>query len=428
MLWPPRETDSPPEDTRATVDDWRDLGDLLALATERLTSPVEGIHDAIADRWFRLAGSAAAPAQRAYRAATAGIYRSIRLAGAAVGAAIGFGAAMADKRAPLRPLGRSTVGSGIQAVGNALWGDELEPKRGDPRAELGLRSSEGELIGLDAVTLGRAFPEPTSRLVVLLHGLGETERCWQSLTVDGNTAIGLAGVLAADSFTPLLVRYNSGRHVSDNGLALATLIDEITHNWPVPVGEIALVGNSMGGLVARSSVHAGRSAEHHWVGKTSHIATLGSPHLGAPLEKGANVISWGLRLAPESRPLGVFLNQRSAGIKDLRFGAIREEDWIEQDPDAVLIDAVGDAPLPGEIDQHFIAGVVTAEPTHPVGALLGDFVVRAGSAIGRGRRRRIEATDVRVLGGRRHFDMLHDPVVQEQVRDWLSGSAGKRRG
>ena len=85
MHWPPRETDSPPEDTGDTVDDWRDLGDLLALATERLTLPVEGIHDAIADRWFRLAGPAAAPAQRAYRAATAGIYRSVRLAGAALG-------------------------------------------------------------------------------------------------------------------------------------------------------------------------------------------------------------------------------------------------------------------------------------------------------------------------------------------------------
>ena len=137
------------------------------------------------------------------------------------------------------------------------------------------------------------------------------------------------------------------------------------------------------------------------------------------------MISWGLHLVPESRPLGVFLNQRSAGIKDLRFGAIREEDWTEQDPDAFLIDAVADAPLPEEIDQHFIAGVVTAEPTHPVGALLGDSVVRVGSAIGRGRRRRIEATDVRVLGRRRHFDMLHDPVVQEQVRDWLSGKSGE---
>ena len=310
-------------------------------------------------------------------------------------------------------------------MGNALWGDELELRRSDPRAELGLRNSEGEPIGLDALTLGRAFPEPTSRLVVLLHGLGETERCWQALTVDGATAIGLADVLAADSFTPLLVRYNSGRHISDNGFVLAALIDEITHNWPVAVGEIALVGNSMGGLVARSSVHAGRSAEHDWVGKVNHIATLGSPHLGAPLEKGANLISWGLRLAPESRPLGLFLNQRSAGIKDLRFGAIREEDWTEQDPDALLIDAVGEAPLPEEIDQHFIAGVFTAEPSHPVGVLFGDFVVRAGSAIGRGRRRRIEATDVRVFGGRRHFDMLHDPVVQEQVRDWLSGKAGK---
>ena len=335
---------------------------------------------------------------------------------------MGLGAAAAGNR--LRPLWNTPLGSGIQAAVNATWGDELERRRSHLRIELGLRDAEGGPISTDSVALAQAFPEPSSRLVVLLHGLGETERCWLPRT--DVTAVGLGDILTADSFTPLLVRYNTGRHVSDNGVALAVLLEEIMQGWPVAVENVALVGHSMGGLVARSSIYAGQSAGHRWLGAARHVIALGSPHLGAPLEKGANLMSWALRLAPESRPLAEFINHRSAGIKDLRFGAIREDDWDEADPDALLSDIVGDVPPPEGVEQHFVAGVITAEPTHPVGVLVGDLVVRVNSGSGRGRRRRVEATDVRVLGGRRHFDLLHDPDVHEQVRDWLTTKTGDR--
>lgn len=426
MSGEPGEINSDLEHTRTAVDDWRDLGDLVALATERVTAPVQGIHEAIARRWFGMAGRRAANAHEAYLALMAGVYRSVRLTGTALGAAVGLGAATAARRKPLRPLWRSRAVGSIQAVGNAVWGDELECRRADPRTELNLRSSTGEPIGAECVALEQGFPHPSARIVVLLHGLGETERCWQGRTASGVAATGLAEVLEADSFTPLLIRYNSGRHVSDNGDALAALIDQVVDCWPVAVEDISLLGNSMGGLVARSAVHAGRSAGHSWTYLTSHLITLGSPHLGAPLEKFANLIAWGLRLAPESRPLGEFLNHRSAGIKDLRFGAIRDEDWSREDPDALLSDSVGDTRLPDHVDQHFVAGVITSVPTHPVGVLLGDLIVRAGSGTGRGRRRRIEVADVRVIGGRRHSDLLHDPAVHEQVRDWLRTKADNR--
>jgi len=417
---------SPSRNTSTTVDDWWGLGDLLALATERLTAPAEGIHHAIADRWFDLAELAAAPGRRAYHALTGSIYGSVRLAGSALGTVIGLGASVIGSRDGLRPLWRSPFGSGIQATVNAVWGDELESRRSNLRIELGLRDAQGKAIGADPVALSQAFPEPTHRLVVLLHGLGETERCWHGRNGEGGGAVGLGEVLAADSFTPLMVRYNTGRHVSDNGVALAALLEEIAQGWPAAIKEVALVGSSMGGLVARSALYTGRAAGHRWASSTRHVVTLGSPHLGAPLEKGANLASWGLRLAPETRPLGKFLDHRSAGIKDLRFGAIREDDWNGADPDTLLTDIVGDYAAPDDVDQHFVAGVVTAAPTHPLGVLVGDLIVRIGSGTGRGRRRRVEATDVRVLGGRRHFDLVHDPAVHEQVRVWLSTGTGHR--
>jgi hypothetical protein len=401
------------------VSDWQGLGDLVALATERLIAPVEGMHDAIADRWFGIAGPGAAGGRRAYGALTASMYQAVRLTGSALGAALAIGAAMAGSLNRTRPLWRSTLGSGIQSTANAIWGDELERRSSNLSIELSLRDTGGDPIRTDPATLALAYPEPSPRLAVLLHGLGETERCFQGRAEDDGTTAGMSDILVADSFTPLLVRYNTGRHVSDNGAALASLLEETVRSWPVGVEEIVFVGNSMGGLLARSTVHAGFAADHRWPGLVEHVVTLGSPHLGAPLEKGANLIAWALGFAPESRPLGEFINQRSAGIKDLRFGAIREDDWRGSDPDALLRDVVEDFSLPGVIEQHFITGAVTAEPGHPVGVLFGDLIVRSGSGIGRGRRRLVEATDVRVLGGRRHFDLLHDPLVHDQVRGWL---------
>ena len=399
-------------------DDWQGLGDLISLTVERLVAPVEGIHRAISDRWFGLAGPGVDPLRRAYQGYTAGIYRSVRVSGDAIGKAMGWWAASAARRGGLRGLWDSRLGAGVQATANALWGDELERRGSHLGIEMGLRDAEGAPLGSNPTSITEALVEPTGRIVVLLHGLGETERCWLGRTDTDETS--LADVLMDEAFTPLLVRYNTGRHVSDNGMVLAALLEEIVDGWPVAVEEVDLVGHSMGGLVARSAVSAGKACGHRWTEAARHLVTLGSPHLGSPLEKGANLVSWGLGFAPESRPLGEFLDGRSVGIKDLRFGAVVEKDWRDADPNALVTDLIGEVPVPVNVEQHFVAGVVTNEPNHPFGVLVGDLIVRAASGTGRGRRRRIEATDVVVFGGRSHLDLLHDPGVHSQVLDWFT--------
>ena len=414
------QSESSSGDDPSAVVDWRGLGDLFALTTERLTAPVEGVHRAIADRWFGMAGPRAASLGNGYQAVTSRIYGSVRLAATGLGALVGIGADLSNRRGRLRPLWRSPRGSSVQAVANAVWGDHLEQRRSALRIEMGLRDRSGRPIGSDPASLAGAFPHPTPRLVVLLHGLGETERRFLEKGEDGEAVGSLGEVLAADSFTPLLVRYNTGRSVSDNGQALAALLDTIHGNWPTPLEEIALVGNSMGGLVARSAAYAGRSAGHEWIGATRHLVAIGAPHLGAPLEKGAELVSRGLRIAPESRPIGEFLDGRSVGIKDLRFGSVQDGDRPGVEEGAGINDAVTDSPFPDHVQQHFIAGVVTEDAGHPIGVLVGDLVVRTASATGRGRRRTIDATHVRIIGKRRHSDLAGDPTVHRQVRDWLA--------
>jgi pimeloyl-ACP methyl ester carboxylesterase len=242
----------------------------------------------------------------------------------------------------------------------------------------------------------------------------ETERCW--LGADGEP--GLKGALEiSPEVTPLAIRYNTGRRVSDNGSQLASLLEEVHACWPVPVESVALVGHSMGGLVIRSACSAARAAGQRWIDDVSDVVTLGTPHRGAPLEKGTNVVAWGLGLAAETRPLADALNNRSAGIKDLRFGAIAEDDWGGVDPDALLRNSVEDHPLPPDIDHHFVAGVMTSDPNHPVGVVMGDLVVRAASGTGGPH---LDPTNVVVLGGLRHFEVLGDPAVIDRVMGWIA--------
>jgi hypothetical protein len=122
--------------------------------------------------------------------------------------------------------------------------------------------------------------------------------------------------------------------------------------------------------------------------------------------------------------LAEFLDARSAGIKDLRFGRIVEGDWSGTEQRTLFQDRPSDPPPLPDVKHHFVAAVVTRDPRHPVGAVFGDLMVRAASGTGRGRRRKIEASDTQVLGGRRHFDLLHDSEIQDQIVRWLDVNEG----
>ena len=169
--------------------------------------------------------------------------------------------------------------------------------------------------------LRRVGAPATPHVVVFVHGLGETEFAW------GRPSYGdrLAEDLGA---TPVFVRFNTGRHISSNGASLAALLDELVADWPVEIERLAIVGHSMGGLVARSACHHGGD----WVPLVRHVISLGTPHMGAPLEQAVHALSAALHLAPETRPFARFLRRRSAGIRDLRRGSLVDEDWRDQDP------------------------------------------------------------------------------------------------
>lgn len=401
----PNTAQTPTDSRPAGSKDWQGLGDLLELGADRLTTPVKDVHHAITDRWSKLAGSWQEPAAKTSRALTTPIYELIRLTGLGVGRAVKFAALTKTGADNLRPLWATRRGREFQALVNGLWGDELERLGSHLAIEMGLRDNAGEPVDASTTALSQTFPYPGVRLVVLLHGLGDTEQAWNRSELDDESPTRLVDSLIANSFTPVLVRYNTGLDLSDNGWTLSGLLEDVVKNWPVPIEEISLIGHSMGGLVARSALSAGSQAQHNWAGRTRSIITLGSPHLGAPLEKGVHMTAAGLSHLPESKPIGGFLNQRSAGIKALRFGT------------------VDDTGLEGTVQCHFIAGAISNKPDNMIGRIVGDLIVPVASATGRGKARSVMATNVRVMDGRNHRALLDDPEVHLQIVNWLSVSA-----
>lgn len=378
------------------------VADSITLATRRVVAPIQGMHRVISARWFGAVGGAATPARRAHDSVSDVVYGSIRVGGAVVGHIL-------DSRVS----DTSSASESVQSVVNGLWGDTFDRHTNRLEIPLSVRDRSGAQVVLPT-DLGAAFPDAAGHLVVLVHGLAETERCWEG----SEDEPGLVEALEAHPLlTPVALRYNSGRRVSDNGVHLADMLAEIHAAWPVPVESVSLVGHSMGGLVIRSACSFADEAGQRWIRDVGDVVTLGTPHRGSPLEKAANVAAWALALAPDTRPLAGFLNTRSAGIKDLRFGSVGEDDWSGTDPDDLLRNTVDNLPLPSGIRHHFVAGVATADPAHPIGAAVGDLVVRANSATGR---RSLSPTNAAVVGGVRHFDLPRDSTVIGLVIGWLT--------
>ncbi|MGA9373274.1 MAG: alpha/beta fold hydrolase, partial [Solirubrobacterales bacterium] len=297
-----------------------------------------------------------------------------------------------------------------------------------PDLALGLTVRRGGRdVALDPDALAKAFPDATPRLAVFVHGLCETDAAWKVGSSGERSSPSYGSRLRAElGYTPIYLRYNTGLRVSENGRRLTEALDALVASWPTQIEELALVGHSMGGLVARSACHYSERQEHVWTEHLRHVFCLGTPHLGAPLERAAHAASWTLGRLPESRPFAdLFFNGRSAGIKDLRYGSLIEEDWRDTDPDEFLRQRCREVPFLPTATYYFIGATLTRRHDG-LGGLIGDLLVHYPSASGTGRDRRIpfEVENGRHLGGLHHMNLLNHPDVYAQIREWIAKPGG----
>jgi hypothetical protein len=388
-------------------------------ATTGLADVVEAMHHAIA----RVPGLGGASAPGRTRGITGLVYGGIR--GVTRGVGVGVDVllpAIARTRDLRAPAPRRDA---ALAALNGVVGDHLEAT-GNPLA-IRMRLSHGGLpLTLERRALRADVARPGGRLLLMVHGLCVGRRQWHRLGHDHGAALGRD---LGD--TVLYLDYNSGLHVSVNGRALADRLEALVGEWPVPVEELAILGHSMGGLVARSACHHASMAGQGWLRRLRTLVFLGTPHHGSPLERAGNWADVLIGISRHTAPLGRLGRIRSAGITDLRYGNLLDEDWKGRDRFERTPDRRTPVPLPDGVHCGAIAATTATASRGDGRRLPGDGLVPVDSALGRHRKPgwtlAIPESRLWVGQGMNHFDLLSRPEVYERIRGWVRASRGAGR-
>lgn len=328
----------------------------------------------------------------------------------------------ADTPLPMRSdIAGSMAWLGDAAIGalNAAVGNHLEDQDNGLDLEMLFRAGDRYINPSEKLDIEAATP----KVVLFVHGLGATEWSWclHADAYHGDPSACFGTLLQRDlGYTPVYVRYNTGRHVSLNGRRLAALLETFVDAYPVPIEDLTIIGHSMGGLVARSACHYADEEGLGWTSCVRRVFYLGSPHLGAPLAKFGEVLAGVLTSIdlPATRITGLVLDGRSHGVKDLRHGALVDEEWLSPHPIADR----DELPLPHA--QHvFVSATVTEDADHPIGQLIGDLLVRVPSASGPVEHRAPFVIDTQTYGRVLHHQLQNHPAVYEQVRDICGGES-----
>lgn len=300
---------------------------------------------------------------------------------------------------------------------NGLVGDHLARTDNGLATEMVL-VHRGEPLELDRAGLAEAIGTEANRLVVLVHGLMGTESVWE--LPDGSD---YGTLLARDlGYAPLYLRYNSGLPIADNGAALARLLASLVELASSPIERVLLLGHSMGGLVIRAACHSASLGGQAWLPLATHAIYVGTPHLGAPLERAGRVLSKLIASVPDpvTRLVAQVADLRSDGIQDLGDADLRHQDRVLRAPVLGLRDPAHPVPLLDGMRHLLIAGSVSADPR--IAALFGDAIVPLESATDRrtsgGADQREAHCEVRLLPGISHLGLAHDARVFEAIRSW----------
>ncbi|MEJ7805753.1 MAG: alpha/beta hydrolase, partial [Telluria sp.] len=315
-----------------------DLAGASRLAIEAVmgvTELVEAVHMNVLNK------AIGTPVVRPVAGVTSLVYRSVKGVTRLVGG--GLDAVLAKLVPDLGEPAAWTGRDALLAALNGVLGDRLHAS-GNPLAIAMRFRQGGQPLQVAA---------PSGRILVLAHGLCMNDVQWLRDGVDHG-----ATLARERGYTSVYLHYNSGRHISENGREFSRQLQALVDGWPVPVQEIVIVGHSMGGLLARSACYYGAQAKHGWLAHLSKIVFLGTPHLGAPLERGGNWVHLFTDLSAYSAPFSRLAKIRSAGITDLRHGSVLDDDWDGHDRFAHGAPLPQHVPLPAGVRCYAITATI----------------------------------------------------------------------
>lgn len=253
--------------------------------------------------------------------------------------------------------------------------------------------------------------------IIFLHGLCMSELGWHNPAHEAFCDDAQNRLQANIQY----LRYNTGRHISDNGAALSQLLQKQLQGSD----RVSLIGHSMGGLLIRSALHAAQQAGHDWPQRLHLAVCLGSPHHGAPLERIGNHANRFLTLSPYLKPFSRLGGLRSAGIRDLRYGNIRQEDWRTLQAEDDTRDSRELTPLPAGPRYLLLAASLSPTVPEAVWQARHDYLVPVSSALGLSRQsdKQLHAPRLQrqIIAARNHLDLLSDAQVYQHITASMQG-------
>ena len=462
----PKFTKNPLKHLRAT--DARAVVQLATQATTGVVNIAEGVHQSV---WQTLGASGGkGPGQTG--GLTGLVYQSVRGVTQLVGKGLDALLARlqpvfeaADRAAPETPQREAVL-----AALNGVLGDRLAAN-GSPLATVMTLRHGGAALDWQALPPGL---KATGKVLVLIHGLCMNDLQWQTPQKASQSAqspdgkgevdsqadpyaadrpVDHGAALAALGYTPVYVRYNTGLHTSQNGAEFSNLLEQLVAHWPTPVEQLTVVAHSMGGLVTRSALHQATTAVRsnkardiepgndaratgttqkgqsngsvlRWPALLKNIVFLGTPHHGAPLERAGNWVDVILGSTRYSKPFARLAQVRSAGITDLRYGHVLEEDWQGHDRFRKKPDSRTHVPLPEGVACFTVAATTAAQRGSVADRLIGDGLVPLHSALGLHddpQRSLHFAKKSQLIAYRmNHMQLLSSRAVTQQMLAWLS--------
>ncbi len=389
----------------------RGISKLSIDGVKALSELVEDLHQSIASL-----GGLLGPAERTRTQGLTGlVYASIRGVSTLVGAGLDVALKNMDEKLP-RQVPAPGRDAALAAL-NGVLGDHLAATDNPLATQMQIKWQKNVLRG-DEPDFLQALQKAQGRILVLLHGSCMNDQQWLRQGHDHGLA------LQRDlGLVPLYLLYNSGLHISENGKQFSILMNNLCQRIDRPL-QIDLVAHSMGGLVVRSAVAEAERASRPWRAALKKIVFLGTPHHGAALERGGNWLDFLLKISPYSAPFARLGKIRSAGVTDLRYGFVHDQDWQGQDRFAFQPDARQAQPLPKDVQCFAIAGSMTKFGEKTGAQIPGDGMVAVRSAFGQHDKAQmdlqIDPVQRALFYGVHHLDLLGSVRVYEQLKLWLA--------
>lgn len=305
----------------------------------------------------------------------------------------------------------------IRSALNGVIGDYLEEKENPLKITMQFRH-QSKTIKNDSKNLNSTYPAINGKILIMVHGSCMNDMQWTRK--EHNHGLELAKELDK---TPIYLYYNSGRNISTNGKNFNILLEELITHWPVPIEELVIVAHSMGGLVTRSAAYYGKQKQKAWIKHLKKIVFLGTPHHGTPLERTGNYLDVTLESFPYTKPFARLAKIRSAGVTDLRYGNIIDEDWQKNDRFKLNGDQRENIPLPKKVACYSIAAAIGKETSPISSRILGDTLVDVESALGihknSSKNLHFKKENTWIAYESSHLDLLNNINIYNKIKKWI---------